>query len=180
MPEDLFRYASKGVRSYEISSKNKAYFSIDGGSTFLAEFNNLPNGGDKGDWALGSPAQAQNAYAVSGVYAGLTVEKTVLDVIGYNLVKSSPSISPSKEPSSQLIPTTKFPLKVPTKFPTNEPNFNPTKAPKSQVSSKTKKPTKAPRTPSSKPSFNKPTVIFSLTPTTSPASSTLSNTSNPI
>ena len=62
MPEDLFRYSSAGVRSYAFSNVNKAYFSIDAGTNFLAEFNNINNGADAGDWATGSPVQAQNAF----------------------------------------------------------------------------------------------------------------------
>ena len=53
---DLFRYAAKGVRSYSLGS-NAAYFSIDGGVTSLANFNNQRNGADACDWAFGSPTQ---------------------------------------------------------------------------------------------------------------------------
>ena len=60
-PSDLFRYASKGVRSYSYSAK-AAYFSIDNGVTNLVDFNNINNGADKGDWAVGSPAQVPSIH----------------------------------------------------------------------------------------------------------------------
>ena len=99
-PEDLFRYASKGVRSYSLSSTTSAYFSIDGGNTLLAQFNNIRNGADAGDWAKDSPTQVNNAFGVKGAYADLNVEKVALDVIGYNFINTPtvlpmPSVAPS-------------------------------------------------------------------------------------
>ena len=110
-PEDLFRYASKGVRSYAMSSKQSAYFSIDGGNTMLAQFNNVNNGGDAGDWSTNSPNQAQNAYGSMGTYADLNVEKVILDVLGYSLI-DIPDLS-------------KTPTKSPSKVPTKNPNTPP-------------------------------------------------------
>ena len=85
-----------------MSSTKVAYFSIDGGSNMLAQFNNVNNGGDAGDWSKNSPNQAQNAYGSVGTYADLNVEKVALDVIGYNFNDSpAPLPVPSIAPSSQ-------------------------------------------------------------------------------
>ena len=87
---DLFRYSAPGVRSY-ISQGNgtSAYFSINGGVTNIAGYNNTPNGADYGDWDSAS-LRIQNAFGDPGVSAGdITTdgrsEIMVLDAVGYNL-----------------------------------------------------------------------------------------------
>jgi hypothetical protein len=58
MAADLFRYSAPGVRSFALNpstsvpctSSPTAYFSVDGGVTNLASYNNCNNGGDYGDW----------------------------------------------------------------------------------------------------------------------------------
>lgn len=95
--EDLFRYSGNGVRSYDAGvscgSLGSAYFSIDGGATNLAGFNNACNGGDFGDWDLGS-ARVQNYAASPGSNPSLGVELTVLDVTGYTLTSTTPEPAP--------------------------------------------------------------------------------------
>jgi hypothetical protein len=97
-PADLFRYASPGVRSY-LSSANgsAAYFSINGGVTDIANYNNSPNGDDYGDWDS-LAIRVQNAVGTPGVgNVDITndggSEIAVLDAVGYNLV-------PAPEPAA--------------------------------------------------------------------------------
>jgi len=98
--EDLFRWASPGVRSYAANPSTSnpciapsAFFSIDGGSTNLNEFNNCANGGDYGDWITHTPSQVQDAFTNFSGTPTLTFTSTeirALDVIGYNLATISP------------------------------------------------------------------------------------------
>jgi hypothetical protein len=93
-PADLFRYSSAGVRSF-ISQGNgtSAYFSINGGVTNIASYNNSPNGGDYGDWST-TCAHVQDAYGCPGLSMDITndgrVEISVLSAVGYNQVASTP------------------------------------------------------------------------------------------
>ncbi len=90
LPEDLFRYASDGSRSYTTNSSALAYFSIDG-TTDLAQFDNQNDGGDWGDWqsnprAAGVGPKVQDAFGTPGSHPTLGVELQALDVIGYDLI----------------------------------------------------------------------------------------------
>lgn len=96
-PEDLFRWASAGVRSYAgnpsptspCSSTPQAFFSIDGGTTNLNEFNNCNNGGDYGDWITHTPSQVQDAFTNFSGTPSLTPtssEVRALDVIGFTVL----------------------------------------------------------------------------------------------
>ncbi len=88
---DLFRYASAGTRSF-LSTDNgsTAYFSINGGTTIIAGYNNSPNGADYGDWDSGA-LRVQNAFGTPGV-SGTNInndggsEIALLDAIGYNVI----------------------------------------------------------------------------------------------
>ena len=94
-PEDLFRWASPGTRSFATNSSTarpcvapSAFFSIDGGVTNLNAFNNCDNGGDYGDWITHTPSQVQDAFTnfSAGPFLSLTsTEVRVLDVIGYTI-----------------------------------------------------------------------------------------------
>jgi hypothetical protein len=97
--EDLFRWASASVRSFAANPSNTnpcsmstpaAFFSIDGGTTDLDDFNNCNNGGDYGDWITHTPPQVQDAFISGGSGSpSLSVtspEVRALDVMGYSLV----------------------------------------------------------------------------------------------
>jgi hypothetical protein len=89
LPQDLFRFTSGGSRTFTTSGDD-AYFSINGGSTQLARFNQ--NGaGDYGDWwSLGGhTAGVQDAFGTAGATPNLGIEITALDVIGYTLVTAA-------------------------------------------------------------------------------------------
>jgi hypothetical protein len=79
---DVFRYSSSGVRSYTTNSSATSYFSIDGGVTSLAPFNQNDQG-DFADFASSTPL-IQNAFGTPGAQPVLSVEWKMLDVIGYN------------------------------------------------------------------------------------------------
>jgi hypothetical protein len=88
-PEDLFRFTSPGVRSYTNSAGATSYFSVDGGVTDIAGFNQGGNGSaDYGDWDS-SVLRVQNAYGTTGGIVSLNLESPetqVLDAIGYNFI----------------------------------------------------------------------------------------------
>ncbi len=86
-PEDFFRYSAgpNGQRDFTTSAKAAVYFSIDGGKTDLAQFNQ-DSSGDFNDWYSingDQIPQVQDAFGVSGVISNYNVEPVVLDVLGY-------------------------------------------------------------------------------------------------
>jgi PEP-CTERM motif-containing protein len=107
--EDLFRYASPGVRSFSATgsttnpcgaSTSSAFLSIDG-TNLIDQFNNCNNGGDYGDWITHTPTQVQDAFTNNSAKPFLTLsspEIMALDVIGYDL---APQAVP--EPASALL-----------------------------------------------------------------------------
>jgi hypothetical protein len=97
-PADLFRYDSAGSRNYTTSGDN-AWFSIDGGTTRLVQYNQN-SAGDFGDWwSFGGPftPRVQDAFGTKGAVPNLGVELTVLDVIGWDLVTPTPPPPPPTE-----------------------------------------------------------------------------------
>lgn len=102
---DLFRFSSAGARSYLTTADGTpAYFSIDGGLTDIANYNNTPNGADYGDWNSAAN-RVQNAFGSSGI-SGVDItndggsEVKVLDAVGYTLVGNS-VVAP--EPGSVIL-----------------------------------------------------------------------------
>ncbi|MEP6778373.1 MAG: NF038122 family metalloprotease [Gemmatimonadaceae bacterium] len=103
-PEDLFRYASAGTRSFTPQGCNAqnghAFLSFDAGATNIDEFNNCNNGGDYGDWVTHNPSQIQDAFTNGSgkptMALGLA-ETRALDAIGYTY-KSQSTTTP--EPST--------------------------------------------------------------------------------
>ncbi len=90
-PDDLYRYSQTGARSFNTASATQAFYSIDGGRTRLARFNQQ-QGGDFGDWF--SPGnvphtpQVQDAFATPGATPDLGVELIRLAVLGYTPARS--------------------------------------------------------------------------------------------
>ena len=81
-PFDLPRYTAPGVNSF--NSGAHAFFSIDGGTTDLGNFN-YNGSGDRADW-LGSTKDSYNAYWTTGVVETLSGnDLTVLDALGYGI-----------------------------------------------------------------------------------------------
>ena len=88
-PQDLFDWSSPGSRN--TSSSGARYFSINGGSTNIVNFNQNSTR-DFGDWLSGACPQAnpyvQNADACKGQFSDIAAtspEGVNLDVIGYDL-----------------------------------------------------------------------------------------------
>jgi hypothetical protein len=102
---DLFRYSAPGVRSFTTSSNAVSFFSINGGTNQLVNFNQFGRGSDYSDWSDGvspadgtgnNPQQVQDAFGTpgtNGVDNGVN-EITALDVVGWNVVP---------EPSTMLL-----------------------------------------------------------------------------
>jgi hypothetical protein len=86
-PQDLFRYASDGTRSFTTNGDD-AYFSLDG-RNLLVQFNQQSDG-DYGDWWSNQGAtftpRVQDAFGTPGATPNPNVELIGLDVIGYDLV----------------------------------------------------------------------------------------------
>jgi hypothetical protein len=86
---DHTRYASPGVFSFATGTGLSPYFSVNGGTTNLATYNQ--NGtGDYGDFVIGSPARVQDWAGTPGTTPDLGVELRLLDVVGYNLITAVP------------------------------------------------------------------------------------------
>ncbi|MSP02201.1 MAG: PEP-CTERM sorting domain-containing protein [Acetobacteraceae bacterium] len=83
-PMDLYRYSAAGTPT--LSTSGTAYFSIDGGATNIAGFNQT-NGGDFGDWVTGT-GRVQDAFTFSGQVADISPtspESIALQAVGYDL-----------------------------------------------------------------------------------------------
>lgn len=94
MPADLFRYTTGGVRSFTPNNgsdaANKAFFRISPFGANFQEWNNLPNGGDYGDWAANGsfPAAPQDNTGDPNTFTSMSqsnAELQLLDAVGYNL-----------------------------------------------------------------------------------------------
>ena len=95
-PQDLFSWSAPGTRN--LTSTGSRYFSINGGTSNIVDFNQNP-GGDFGDWLSASCPQpnpyVQNAFGCAGQasdVAASSPEGINLDVIGYDLVTASSTI----------------------------------------------------------------------------------------
>ena len=90
---DLFRYTNAGARSFDLNLGSilttKAFFRLSSGGPNLQEWNNLPNGGDYGDWAANGSfvAAPQDQAGDSTTFTSMAVssaELNLLDAVGYN------------------------------------------------------------------------------------------------
>jgi len=110
-PYDVFRFLGAGTQSLTFTDSN-VYFSVDGGTTNLKDFNANGNGGDLGDWASGSN-DAFNAFSSgTGVEEDLTsVDIRVMDVIGWDL--THPPFFMGEVPLSNGIYYLQFPNSTP-------------------------------------------------------------------
>lgn len=96
---DLYRYSAPGVPSFSSKSSVTSYFSIDGGKTALAYFNQTGGGSDFGDWATNctsGPFLVQNAYGCAGKIASMQANSTspewiALQAVGYTDPVPEPS-----------------------------------------------------------------------------------------
>jgi hypothetical protein len=80
----LFRYTSDGTLA--TTGNESAYFSVDGGKTNLAEFNNGSNGGDPGDWATSVVDDSYDAFSNPGVANTVSAtDLTEMEALGYTL-----------------------------------------------------------------------------------------------
>lgn len=88
---DLYRYTGTGVPSYTTSKLASSYFSIDGGKTLLARFNQT-GVGDYGDFYGTTLIQNYAAYPghTPEPFAG-SLESTMLQAIGYDLAPAATS-----------------------------------------------------------------------------------------
>lgn len=94
-PPDLFRFSGPTSRNFTTSG-DSAYFSIDNGTTLLAQYNQN-SGGDYGDWwsiSAHSPVRVQDAFGTPDSAPDLGVELIVLDSVGWTLVSAIPPIVP--------------------------------------------------------------------------------------
>jgi FG-GAP-like repeat len=99
---DLFHYSAAGVR--DLVGTTPGYFSINGGTTNLDNFN-TNSSGDFGDWAASAGNDAFLAFSNSGVVNAITEsDLTALDILGFDRVGSSSSPSPSS--SSPIVDVT--------------------------------------------------------------------------
>ncbi len=110
---DLFRFSAAGV--YGFSYNAGSYFSVDGGATDLANFNNSPYGGDRGDWqSTPYTNDMADAFTYSGTVGRLSkADLTALDVVGWSsngigasplaLVSSIKGAADVPEPASWLL-----------------------------------------------------------------------------
>jgi hypothetical protein len=87
---DLYRYRSPGV--HQTGTGSPAYFSTDGGTTNLDNWNTQPSG-DIGDWANSAGADAFLAFSSPGQINGLTsADFTLLRALGWTAA-TTPSVS---------------------------------------------------------------------------------------
>jgi hypothetical protein len=93
---DLYRYASAGTRSFNTTLGSTAYFSIDGGTTNLAGFNQTA-GGDFSDYDS-AKVRVQNAFGTPGTTPDVLTELVGLDVLGYTEVQAAPIVT--RQPNS--------------------------------------------------------------------------------
>ncbi len=82
-PYDLFKYTAAGVHGFV--GTTPGYFSLDGGTTNLDDFNHNPDD-DFGDWAASAGNDSFLAFSSPGVVNAVTAtDLRVMDVLGWDL-----------------------------------------------------------------------------------------------
>jgi hypothetical protein len=82
-PMDLFRYSAPGQA---VLTNSPGYFSINGGQTSVAAYNNPSNGGDAGDWANSVIDDSFDAFSNSGVENGISrADKIEMNALGFQI-----------------------------------------------------------------------------------------------
>lgn len=95
-PEDLYRWnaAVGGSRTLGTNCQNptSAYFSYGPSTGAIAQFNNMCNGADFGDWASSGTPRIQDAFGTPGATPGFSLaEIDALSAIGYDVEAPEPS-----------------------------------------------------------------------------------------
>lgn len=101
-------YGAPGVRSWSTNPGTSppcgggtpnAYFSVNGGTTNLSNYNNCSNGGDYDDWANNADVQVQDPFGdrTAGPLMPLTLnEVTLLEAVGYDFAAPTSFITVPK------------------------------------------------------------------------------------
>ena len=86
---DLFRYTGVGSPSFAYNAP--AYFSVNGGVTGLANFNNSSSGGDRSDWLSSSlSTDSQAAFLYPGKVLSVSpADYAVLDILGWTATNTT-------------------------------------------------------------------------------------------
>src|SRR5262245_53872345 len=86
-PLDLFKFSAAGTRGFV--GTTAGYFSIDGGTTNLNNFNTATNG-DFGDWAGSAGNDSFRAFSPQSAVNLVTLaDMTEMDVIGWQVVETA-------------------------------------------------------------------------------------------
>ena len=95
-PLDFFHYSAPGTPDF--TGTTAGYFSINGGSTNLDNFNTSPYG-DFGDWASSAGHDSFLAFSYSGVVNAITpADLTAVDVIGWDRAVTGGGAPPPPPP----------------------------------------------------------------------------------
>ena len=90
-PLDLFKFSA--ANTAEFVGTNAGYFSVDGGTTKLVDFNTSVNG-DFGDWAGTAGNNSFLAFSPSGVFNLMSLaDLSAMDVIGWEVTESAPTVT---------------------------------------------------------------------------------------
>ena len=99
---DLLHYSSPGTRDF--SASTAGYFSPDGGTTNLGQFNTV-SGGDAGDWSSSVTDDSFDAYSNSAVVNAVSAnDLTLVDALGWTPTGSGGTRPPPPLPPPPIVP----------------------------------------------------------------------------
>ncbi len=82
---DLMHYS--GATVHDFVQSTPGYFSVNGGTTNLGNFNTIAGGDVPGDWASSVGNNSFDAYATPGALEPVTAnDLTLMDAIGWNVI----------------------------------------------------------------------------------------------